>query len=123
MFKVKAEKKQVKLLSKGSGRRATVAKAKPEKRSQSSVKKAKVVKTVKVKGKKVKRVWTRATLAGSLTENGQPITGVTVTVAVNKKPVKSVSELRESVAKNGKGSPMLFRVQRQDASLFLTVTV
>jgi len=46
-----------------------------------------------------------------------------VIVEVNKKPVKSVSELRESVAKNGKGSPMLFRVQRQDASLFLTVTV
>jgi len=46
-----------------------------------------------------------------------------VIVEVNKKPVKSVAELRESVAKNGKGSPMLFRVQRQDASLFLTVTV
>jgi serine protease Do len=46
-----------------------------------------------------------------------------VIVEVNKKPVKSVSELRESVAKNGKGSPMLFRVQRQDASFFLTVTV
>jgi serine protease Do len=46
-----------------------------------------------------------------------------VILEVNKKPVKSVSELRESVAKNGKGSPMLFRVQRQDASLFLTVTV
>ena len=46
-----------------------------------------------------------------------------VIVEVNKKPVKSVSELRESVAKNGKGSPMLFRVQRQDASLFLTVSV
>jgi serine protease Do len=46
-----------------------------------------------------------------------------VIVEVNKKPVKSVADLRESVAKNGKGSPILFRVQRQDASLFLTVTV
>ncbi|HEY4908687.1 MAG TPA: PDZ domain-containing protein, partial [Methylomirabilota bacterium] len=45
-----------------------------------------------------------------------------VIVEVNKKPVKSVAELRETVAKHGKGSPMLFRVQRQDASLFLTVT-
>jgi serine protease Do len=44
-----------------------------------------------------------------------------VIVEVNKKPVKSVAELRESVVKHGKGSPMLFRVQRQDASLFLTV--
>jgi serine protease Do len=45
-----------------------------------------------------------------------------VIVEVNKKPVKSVAELRETVAKHGKGSPLLFRVQRQDASLFLTVT-
>jgi len=45
-----------------------------------------------------------------------------VIVEVNKKPVKSVAELRETVARHGKGSPMLFRVQRQDASLFLTVT-
>jgi serine protease Do len=46
-----------------------------------------------------------------------------VIVEVNKKPVKSVAELRESVDKHGKGKPMLFRIQRQDASLFLTVTV
>ena len=46
-----------------------------------------------------------------------------VIVEVNKKPVKSVAELRESVEKHGKGKPMLFRIQRQDASLFLTVTV
>jgi serine protease Do len=46
-----------------------------------------------------------------------------VIVEVNKKPVKSVADLRETVAKQSKGSPMLFRVQRQDASLFLTVTV
>jgi len=37
--------------------------------------------------------------------------------------VISVTELRESVDKHGKGSPMFFRIQRQDASLFLTVTV
>ena len=48
---------------------------------------------------------------------------VDVIVEVGKKPVKSVTELRESVDKHGKGKPMLFRVQRQDASLFLTVTV
>jgi serine protease Do len=46
-----------------------------------------------------------------------------VIVEVNKKPVKSVAELRESVDKHGKGKPMLFRIQRQDASLFLTVTI
>ncbi len=46
-----------------------------------------------------------------------------VIVEVNKKPVKSVAELRESVDKHGKGKPMLFRIQRQDTSLFLTVTV
>jgi serine protease Do len=46
-----------------------------------------------------------------------------VIVEVDKKPVKSVAELRESVAKHGKGKPMLFRIQRQDASLFLSVTV
>jgi len=45
-----------------------------------------------------------------------------VIMEVNKKPVKSVTELRETVAKS-KGSSMLFRVQRQDQSLFLTVTV
>ena len=44
-------------------------------------------------------------------------------VEVDKKPEKSVAKLRETVAKHGKGSPMLFRVQRQDASLFLTVSV
>jgi len=41
--KEKAAKKEAKLLSMGSGRRATVAKAKPGKRGQRSVKKAKVV--------------------------------------------------------------------------------
>ena len=46
-----------------------------------------------------------------------------VIVEVNKKPVKSVAELKESVDKHGKGKPMLFRVHRRDASLFLTVTV
>ncbi|HEX9127233.1 MAG TPA: PDZ domain-containing protein, partial [Methylomirabilota bacterium] len=46
-----------------------------------------------------------------------------VIVEVNKKPVKSVAELRESVDKHGKGKPMLFRIQRQDNSLYLTVTV
>ena len=46
-----------------------------------------------------------------------------VIVEVDKKPVKSVAELRESVAKHGKGTQMLFRVQREDASLFLTVSV
>jgi serine protease Do len=46
-----------------------------------------------------------------------------VIVEVDKKPIKSVAELRESVDKHGKGKPMLFRIQRQDASLFLTVTV
>jgi serine protease Do len=46
-----------------------------------------------------------------------------VIVEVDKKPIKSVAELRESVDKRAKGKPMLFRVQRQDASLFLTVTV
>ncbi len=46
-----------------------------------------------------------------------------VIVEVNKKPVKSVAELRETVDKHGKGKPMLFRIERQDASLFLTVTV
>jgi serine protease Do len=46
-----------------------------------------------------------------------------VIVEVDKKPVKSVVELRESVEKRAKGKPMLFRIQRQDASIFLTVTV
>jgi serine protease Do len=46
-----------------------------------------------------------------------------VIVEVNKKPVKSVAELKETVDKHGKGKPMLFRIQRQDASLFLTVTI
>ncbi|HEV2056233.1 MAG TPA: DegQ family serine endoprotease [Methylomirabilota bacterium] len=46
-----------------------------------------------------------------------------VIVEVDKKPIKSVAELRESVDKRAKGKPMLFRIQRQDASLFLTVTV
>ncbi len=46
-----------------------------------------------------------------------------VIVEVDKKPVKSVADLKESVEKHGKGKPMLFRVHRQDASLFLTVTV
>ncbi len=46
-----------------------------------------------------------------------------VIVEVDKRPVRSVAELRESVNKRAKGKPMLFRVQRQDASLFLTVTV
>ena len=41
--KERAAKKQAKLLSMGSGRRATVAKAKPGKRGQGSVKKTKVV--------------------------------------------------------------------------------
>ena len=45
-----------------------------------------------------------------------------VIVEVDKKPIKSVAEFRESVANRAKGKPMLFRVQRQDASLFLTVT-
>ena len=46
-----------------------------------------------------------------------------VIVEVDKKPVKSVADLKDSVEKHGKGKPMLFRVHRQDASLFLTVTV
>ena len=46
-----------------------------------------------------------------------------VIVEVDKKPIKSVTELRESVDRHAKGKPMLFRIQRQDASLFLTVTV
>jgi serine protease Do len=46
-----------------------------------------------------------------------------VIVEMNKKPVKSVAEFRETVDKHGKGKPMLFRIQRQAASLFLTVTV
>jgi serine protease Do len=46
-----------------------------------------------------------------------------VIVEVDKKPVKSVTDLKESVDKHGKGKPMLFRVHRRDASLFLTVTV
>jgi len=46
-----------------------------------------------------------------------------VIVEVDRKPVKSVADLKESVDKHGKGKPMLFRVHRQDASLFLTVTV
>ena len=45
-----------------------------------------------------------------------------VIVEVDKKPIKSVAEFRESVAKRAKGKPMLFRIQRQEASLFLTVT-
>jgi len=45
-----------------------------------------------------------------------------VIVEVDKKPIKSVAELRESVEKRAKGKPMLFRIQRQEASLFLTVT-
>jgi serine protease Do len=46
-----------------------------------------------------------------------------VIVEVDKKVVKSVAELRELVDRRAKGKPMLFRIQRQDASLFLTVTV
>ena len=46
-----------------------------------------------------------------------------VIVEVDKKPVKSVAELKETVDKHRKGKPMLFRVHRRDASLFLTATV
>jgi serine protease Do len=46
-----------------------------------------------------------------------------VIVEVDKKPVKSVAELKETVDKHVKGKPMLFRVHRQDGSLYLTVTV
>jgi serine protease Do len=46
-----------------------------------------------------------------------------VIVEVDKKPVRSVAELRETVDHHGKGKPMLFRVHRQDSSIFLTVTV
>jgi serine protease Do len=46
-----------------------------------------------------------------------------VIVEVDKKPVKNLAELKETVDKHGKGKPMLFRVHRRDASLFLTVTV
>ena len=46
-----------------------------------------------------------------------------VIVEVDKKPVKSVADLRERVDKHGKGKPMLFRVHRQDNSIFLTVTI
>ena len=45
-----------------------------------------------------------------------------VIVEVDKKPVTSLAELREAVDRRAKGKPMLFRIQRQDASLFLTVT-
>jgi hypothetical protein len=37
--------------------------------------------------------------------------------------VSDLPRVKESVEKHGKGKPMLFRVHRQDASLFLTVTV
>ena len=46
-----------------------------------------------------------------------------VIVEVDKKPVKTVAELKQSVEKHGKGKPMLLRIQRQDASLYVTVTV
>jgi serine protease Do len=46
-----------------------------------------------------------------------------VIVEVDKKPVKSVADLRERVDKHGKGKPMLFMVHRQDNSIFLTVTI
>jgi serine protease Do len=46
-----------------------------------------------------------------------------VIIEVDRRAVKSAAELRERVAKHGKGTPMLFRVQRQGGSLYLTATV
>ena len=44
-----------------------------------------------------------------------------VIVEVNRQPARSVEQLKEAVAKREKGKPILFRVEREGASLFLTV--
>ena len=44
-----------------------------------------------------------------------------VIVEVNRQPARSVEQLKEAVAKREKGKPILFRVEREGGSLFLTV--
>jgi len=44
-----------------------------------------------------------------------------VIVEVNRQPAKSVALLKDAVAKREKGKPILFRVERQGTSLYLTV--
>ncbi|HWN91510.1 MAG TPA: PDZ domain-containing protein, partial [Verrucomicrobiae bacterium] len=44
-----------------------------------------------------------------------------VIVEVNRQPARSVEQLKEAVAKREKGKPILFRVEREGVSLFLTV--
>ena len=44
-----------------------------------------------------------------------------VIVEVNRQPARSVEQLKEAVAKRDKGKPILFRIEREGASLFLTV--
>jgi len=44
-----------------------------------------------------------------------------VIVEVNRQPARSVEQLNDAVAKREKGTPILFRVEREGGSVFLTV--
>jgi serine protease Do len=46
-----------------------------------------------------------------------------VIVEVDRHAVKTVAELRERLTQHGKGTPMLFLVQRQGSTLYLTASV
>ena len=45
-----------------------------------------------------------------------------VIVKVNRKPVKTVADLRQALAGEKPGEPTLFQLHRKDASLFVAVT-
>ncbi len=45
-----------------------------------------------------------------------------VIVQVNRKPVKTVADLRQALAGEKTGAPTLFQIHRKDASLFVAVT-
>jgi serine protease Do len=73
---------------------------------------------------------------GVADKNGLVVAGVTdgspaaeagiqpgdVIVEVNRRPVKTVAELRQTLAGEKPGEPTLFRIHRKDASLFVAVT-
>ena len=40
---------------------------------------------------------------------------------IDRQPVKDVATLKQLVDKHAKGTPMVMRVQRQDATLFVAV--
>jgi hypothetical protein len=56
-----------------------------------TVRKTRVFKNVKVKGKKVKQLWTRVSVIARVTENGQPVGGIRVTMTVNGKRLGAAS--------------------------------